>query len=130
MSLDKNIEFITWLDEILVARNWSDNQLAKKAGISHSVISKARSGILPKWGACESIAHALDISPVIIFRKAGLLPPGPPDDITFDDWKEVLGRLSERDQAVLKQTALSMLDADKKGRETSAARLKTSPSKP
>ena len=67
--------FILWLDEELSSRNWSDYRLAKHAGISHSVLSKARSGTLPKWDACLAIAKALGFNPVLIFEKAGLLPP-------------------------------------------------------
>lgn len=124
MSLDQQEEFIHWLDEKLAVKNWSDNQLATAAGISHSVISKARSGILPKWDACVAIANALDISPVFVFRKVGLLPPGPSDEVSFEDWKEVLSKLSERDQVVLKQTALTMLEADRK---SNLANSKTAP---
>ena len=113
MSTQAN-EFIEWLNEKERSKNWSDYELSKRAGISHSVLSRARSGILPKWDACESIANALDVSPILVFRMAGLLPPGLPDEVLYDDWKDVLSRLSERDQDVLKRTALSMLDADKK----------------
>ena len=114
MTLEKQREFIEWLDEMIATRNWSDNQLAKEAGISHSVISKARSGVLPKWDACEAISAALNVSPVLVFRKAGLLPPGPSDEVAFEDWKYILDQLDPRDQEVLKKTALNMLESDKK----------------
>jgi len=68
-------EFISWLDEELNLRGWNDSNLAKRAKLSQSVISKARSGIRPiKWEACISIADALKMPPEIVLRKAGLLP--------------------------------------------------------
>ena len=69
--------FAEWLDEQLQPRNWSDYRLAKEAGVSHSVISKARAGVPPRWEACYKIATALNVLPESVFRAAGLLPPSP-----------------------------------------------------
>ena len=74
MVIESQEVFILWLDQKLSSLNWSDYQLAKKAGISHSVISKARSSSPPKWDACLAISKALNVSPITVFRKAGLLP--------------------------------------------------------
>lgn len=118
MPIETVDTFLEWLDEQEAIKGWSDYRLAKKANIAPSVISRARSsGILPKWDACEAIAKALNVSTILVFRKAGLLPPGPPDDVVFEDWKFLLDQLSERDRAILKQTALSMIDADEKGKK-------------
>ena len=71
----ENVEFfLKWLDNELTKNNFSDYQFAAKAKISHTVISKARNGKLPKWDACMSIAEALHVDPVVVFRLAGLLP--------------------------------------------------------
>ena len=64
------------------------------------------------------IANALQLSPIHVFRVAGLLPPGPADDVTLEDWKEILPRLSERDQKILRDMALNMIDTDGKERKT------------
>jgi len=73
--------FADWLDEQLQPRKWSDYRLAKEAGVSHSVISKARAGIPPRWDACYKIATALNVLPESVFRAAGLLPPSPTGDL-------------------------------------------------
>lgn len=47
-----------------------------------------------------SISNALEVSPITILRKAGLLPSGADDQISFDDWKYLLEKMTpeERDE--------------------------------
>lgn len=67
--------FILWIDEQIRHLGWSDRQLALHAGISPSVISKARSGLRPiGWEACIAIANALNLPPDLVLQKAGHLP--------------------------------------------------------
>jgi len=98
-------DFVIWLDKQLSDRNWSDHQLARKAGISHSVISKARRGISPKWDACVAIATALDLPPEVVFRQVGLLPPLPPAQGEIEEWRHLLAQLSAKDRYELLQIA-------------------------
>ena len=98
-------EFVIWLDQELLQHGWSDHQLARRAGLSHSVISRARSGAAPKWEACDALAKALDLPPEIVFRKAGLLPPLPGEPEDIEEWRCLLGRLPERDRYELLQIA-------------------------
>jgi transcriptional regulator with XRE-family HTH domain len=102
---DASSEFVFWLDKQLSDRNWSDHRLARKAGISHSVISKARKGIPPKWDACAAIAVALDLPPEVVFRHAGLLPPLPPTQGEIEEWRYLLAQLSAKDRYELLQIA-------------------------
>ena len=95
MTLSQQQIFIDWLDKMLRERGWTDYQLAKRAGISHSVISKARSGSLPKWDACEKIAGAFGVPPVMAFRKAGLLPDKDDIDESLEEANHLLGELPE-----------------------------------
>lgn len=76
MALNMNQEgFISWLDDRLKEKGWTDNQLAKHAGFSHPVISKARSGIQAiGYESCIKIAKAFDLPPAVVLEKAGLLP--------------------------------------------------------
>jgi DNA-binding Xre family transcriptional regulator len=76
--------FISWLDAILSEKNLNCQKLTQKAGISHTVISKARNGKLPKWEACNALATALNVSPVEVFIAAGLLPDQPEFDADFE----------------------------------------------
>ena len=67
-------EFLKWFDDELSKLHLTDYQFAKKAGLTHTTISKARRGKLPGWNACVKIAGALHVDPVFVFRMAGLLP--------------------------------------------------------
>ena len=99
MTQDKVEVFIKWLDGVLAENNLTDNQLAKRAKISHSNFSKARNdGILPKWELCEKIARALRIEPVEVFRAAGLIPYPPDFDQDFERLKFSYGKLSQCDR--------------------------------
>lgn len=94
MTEEKTNTFIKWLDEELARHNLTDHQLAKQAGMSHSVFSRARKGLLPKWQACATIANALRVNPVVVFMAAGLIPPSPDLDTDFERLKTIYGSTS------------------------------------
>ena len=120
MAIEFQENFISWLDQELSFRNWSDYQLAKKAGISHSVISKARSSSPPKWDACLAISKALNVSPITVFRKAGLLPHREDDassnEATLEDWIYLLQDLPEREQNIVRNLVIDMKETSKKNK--------------
>jgi transcriptional regulator with XRE-family HTH domain len=110
-------DFGYWVQEQRNQHGWSQSDLARLSGLNRAVINKIESGASrPTPETLIALAEPLGFSPVVIFRKAGLLPPGLTDDDAIEDWKELLGHLSKRDQAILKQTARSMLESDKKGK--------------
>lgn len=74
MTPEKAEDFLAWLDKRLAENCLTDLQLANKAGISHSVISSARKGKLPKWESLISIAQVFKADEVFVLRLAGLLP--------------------------------------------------------
>jgi len=93
-------------------------ELARKLGVSHPTVSGfVTYGYRPSFDTCTALAKWLEQSQETTLREAGLLPPGPPDRVTFNDWKEMLSDLSERDRAILKKTALNMIEADEKTNE-------------
>lgn len=77
--------FIGWLDALENSKGYTDYEVAKQGGFSHSVLSRARAGIPPGWDVCAKIADVFDVSPITAFRKAGLLPPGPDNEIRFEE---------------------------------------------
>ncbi len=97
--------FIEWLDEQLKQLGWNDHQLARRAGISHSVVSKARTGITPKWEACVAIAAALNLPAETVFRRAGLLPEVDGACPELAELHALLPLLSEYDRRELVQIA-------------------------
>lgn len=94
MTDEKTNTFIKWLDEELAHHHLTDYQLAKMAGMSHSVFSRARKGFLPKWQACDTIARAVRVNPVVVFMAAGLLPTSPDLDNEFERLKHIYGSTS------------------------------------
>jgi transcriptional regulator with XRE-family HTH domain len=117
MSKAENSAFIQWLNRELAERGWSDNQLARHAGISHSVISRARGGSPPKWEACEALAQALQLPPELVFRKAGLLPPENDEIAGWEEWKHLLARLPEQDRYELLRIARLKLELREAGND-------------
>ena len=114
MSNDSN-RFIEWLDEQEKKNGFSDYEVAKQGGFSHSVLSRARSGIPPKWDVCGKIAKVFNVSPVTVIRKAGLLPTeGPERAFRFEDWEYLISQLEEDDEKDLHDIAEMKVKRKKK----------------
>ena len=96
--MDK-IEFPQWLRQELEKRDWSQIDLSRKTKISATQITRILSGERG-FGveALVAISNALDISPITILRKAGLLPPGPDDKINFEDWQFMLEQMTDEER--------------------------------
>lgn len=98
--------FIGWLDDLENSKGYSDFEVAKQGGFSHSVLSRARAGIPPGWDVCAKIADVFDVSPITVFRKAGLLPLGPDEEISFEDWKYLLSKLTPDEEEEVREIAV------------------------
>jgi transcriptional regulator with XRE-family HTH domain len=114
MSLQTKEEFIKWLDSMEAGKGWTDYRLSAETGLSSSVFSKARQGILPKWDALMRIANAFGISPITAFRKAGLLPPGPDEKINLEDWEYLLTQMTEEERGELMQIGAMKIERRQK----------------
>jgi len=114
MDVEQIEVFIAWLDKQLAEKNMTDNQLAKRAGLGHSSLSKARKGSLPGFKACISIARALNVSEIEALRAAGHLPT--PSDYSPD--REALiwecEQLPEHLTYMARQVVRAMSEADKR----------------
>lgn len=87
MTQHEIYKFFQWLDKHLLLRNMKYHRLAKEAGITHTVFTKAKAGHLPKWDTCVAIAKVFDVDPVEVFRAASLLPDLPPEDAAFEQMR-------------------------------------------
>ena len=78
-------DFSEWLINELKNRNWSQSELATKAGLHRQVVSSYIGGQRqkPDVEILVAIARALKIPPEQIFRAAGYLPES--KDITPDE---------------------------------------------
>ncbi len=110
-------EFFTWLDVRLKDLDLSDSDLANRAGISHSVISKARHQIQGiGWDAALAIAGAINVPPEVVLRKVELLPPANPQRTSpvIDEMVSLFSNLGEDDQEELLQLARLKLERRKR----------------
>lgn len=118
MSKQTPPEFFPWLDSHLKDLDLIDSQLAKKAGLSHSVISKARSGERGiGWDAGVAIAQALDLPPEIVLKRLELLPTSAEErqrGAVVDEMLHIVPSLSEANQEELLQMARLKLEREKK----------------
>jgi transcriptional regulator with XRE-family HTH domain len=88
-----------WLSRELEKRRWSQRELARQSGISQPLISQTMSGeVSPSAEFCIKIAQALDESPEIVLRLAGILPPAlpalPSDPPALQEMVELARRLT------------------------------------
>lgn len=89
-------KFISWLNNELNERKWTNAELSRQADIAPSYISMVISGQQkPGFEFCVKVADAFDEPPERILRLAGLLPPlpGPEDSPTLRDLIETARRL-------------------------------------
>lgn len=93
----------TWLAETIEQRRWSHRELARQSGLSHSLVSKTLSGEMkasPEF--CIKVAEALELSPVLVLVKAGILPPQQPaDDSIIQELVELARNLPREDRQEL-----------------------------
>jgi transcriptional regulator with XRE-family HTH domain len=100
------MEFSEWIVGELEKRGWSRSEAARRGGISSSMFDKVINGYAqPGRKFLDGLAQAFDISPIVLYRKAGLLPKGQSDEVNFDDWKFLLSQLSPQDEEELRQIA-------------------------
>jgi len=97
-----------WLKEELGARAWSQREMARRVGVSHTAIANVASGrAQPSAGLCREIARVLQVPPEQVFRRAGLLPPEPLATPTLVEANFLFAQLSEDEQ----DTLLTMMRA-------------------
>lgn len=99
-----NIDFGGWLKSKLEEKNITQSELANMIGVHPPQISRIISGDRStRTDTLIAIAHALKLSPITIFRKAGLLPtPANGDEsIRFADWQFLLEQLTRLEDAYL-----------------------------
>lgn len=68
-------EFGVYLDAAMDAAGITQAQLARKIGISESMISRWRRGAVPEMEGLRALAHALDKEPMELFIRAGRVLP-------------------------------------------------------
>ena len=84
-------DLASWLNIQLNETGWSQRELARRAGVSHSTVSQVLSlQQRPTWDFCAGIAQALRVPVDEVFVLAGLKPPPP---ASVEDEAEALALL-------------------------------------
>jgi transcriptional regulator with XRE-family HTH domain len=96
-------------------KSWSQADLARASGLNRQVISSYinQRRLNPEPDALVAIARGLNVSPVIVFRKAGLLPEGG-ENLRFEDWQYLISQLSPEDEEELRRIAEMKIERKKK----------------
>lgn len=88
-------DFVTWLNREMERRGWNNSELARRADVSPSTLSKAISGYnRPGLELCVGVADAFGLPPETVLRRAGLLPPSAEGDPAFTELLAVLRNVS------------------------------------
>lgn len=73
--IERNKDFAAWLIDEIKRRDWSFRQFADRSGSTIATVSRViNRHQKPTGDFCRKTARALQLSPEIVFRKAGLLP--------------------------------------------------------
>jgi transcriptional regulator with XRE-family HTH domain len=120
--MDNN--FIDWLLVEMSKREWSQAELARASGLTRQSVSDYinRRRTNPEPDALTAIAHALKISPITIFRKAGLLPAEDSEQVKIENWKYLLTQLTPDEQDEIKQFAEMKIDRRQKAEQAARAK--------
>lgn len=89
-----------WISQEVEQRGWSYRELARRAGVSHTLISRTLSGdMAPSADFCIKVANTINESPEKLLRLAGILPTSPAsDDSAFQEIMELVRSLPPEDQ--------------------------------
>lgn len=117
------MDFSDWLLSEISKRGWSQADLARASGVNRQSVSDYinRRRTNPDPDVLVSLAKGLHISPITIFRAAGLLPEGG-DDANFTDYQYLLSQLSLEEQEEIRQ--IIELKIERRQKSEQAARAK------
>lgn len=109
------VGFGSWLQKQREDRGWTQSDLGRKSGKDRAVINKIESGgALPAVETFVALAEALNVSPLLLLRQAGLLQNGNSDQVKLDDWENLLTKMTPEDEAELRQIAELKIERRKK----------------
>lgn len=108
-------DLVKWLNDRLSERNWSQNELARRAKVGSGAISRTLNGEAPGLKVSRAIARALGVPDETILTLAGHIKSPPDYDPDVEELTHLFEQLSERDQQELLRIAQMKLDSRGKG---------------
>jgi transcriptional regulator with XRE-family HTH domain len=120
--MDK-IRFGEWIAREREKRGWSQADLARYAGLHRQSLYKIENGeASPAVETFIALATALDISPNVLFRKAGLLPPIDENDAWADDMTNRMSKLTGARRSIAEKLVQSLIEEEQKENAPTPAR--------
>ncbi len=114
-----NEEFWSWVDKEINVRELSYHRIERQAGLANATISKpARNQTSPSPTVCQAIAVAFGLSIEEVYRRAGLLPPLPPEVAEEKEAVRILRSMSAQQRAYVLTTMRAIA-----GHESTTQRL-------
>ena len=101
-------ELIDWINEKLNDKNWSQNELARKAGVTSGVISLVMTGTRPGIKVCKAIANAFGVSEETVLKLAGHLEKERGYDVERDELNSLFDTLPEEKKSDLLDIARTL----------------------
>lgn len=117
-----DMDFSDWLLQEMNKRGWSQADLARNSGLNRQSVSDYvnRRRTNPDPEALVSIAKGLKISPITIFRIAGLLPEGG-ENASFEDWQFLLNQLPPEEQEEVRKIVEMKIERRQKEEQSARA---------
>jgi len=106
------MDFSDWLLDEMNNRGWSQADLSRMSGLTRQSVSDYvnRRRTNPEPAALVAISKALSLSPVTVFRKAGLLPDATTDQVRMEDWDHLLSQLPPEETDEIRKIALMKIE--------------------
>ncbi len=97
--IDSEREFGAWLTDELERRGWSRSEAARRGGVSASMFDKVINGHAQAGpDFCNGVARAFRMAPETVFRRAGILPPLPPETAELAEAHRLFAQLPREQQ--------------------------------
>lgn len=102
--------FSRWLQREREKRDWSQNELATRAGLARQIVNRIEAGqVEPAARTLQALATALGIPVQTLFRVVGYLPKDPSADPLIEEGIHILQQLEgEYKEEALRQLRMRM----------------------
>lgn len=104
-------DFRDWLSDKLVSLDWTQSELARRAGITQGTISRVLTGERqPGPDFINAISKAMRLDPAVVFAQAGMLPIATGKDASIEALATRLAKLTTHDREVIVSVFLDIVD--------------------